>query len=129
MDMSEEDLKGYESDYSDSGFWTKLKDFAKKAGLKVVYLALVLYYVAKSANTPASAKGIIYGALGYFILPIDLIPDAIPVVGFTDDLAALTLAIAAVASNITPEIKAQAKAKLTEWFGAVDDSELRGLIK
>lgn len=129
MEFSEEDLKGYKSNYSESGFWTKLKKFAKKAGLKVVYLALVLYYVAKSEATPLGAKGVIYGALGYFILPIDLIPDGIPVVGFSDDLAALSLAIVAVAANITPAIKAQAKAKLADWFGDFDESEIAGLIK
>ena len=129
MDFTEEELKGYKSNYSENGFWTKLKNFAKKAGLKVVYLALVLYYVAKAESTPLGAKGIIYGALGYFILPIDFIPDGIPVVGFSDDFAALTFAIAAVAANITPEIKALAKAKLTDWFGNFDDSEIKGLIK
>ena len=129
MKMSEEELKGYEGNYSESGFWAKLRNFAKKAGLKVVYLALVLYYVAHASTTSTGAKGVIYGALGYFILPIDLVPDGIPVVGFSDDLAALTFAIAAVASSVTPEIKAMAKAKLSEWFGNYDETEIADFVR
>ncbi len=113
--------------YNEDGFWDKIKKYAKKAGLKVIYLALVLFYTANAETTPLSKKGIIYGALGYFILPIDLIPDAIPVVGFSDDLAALVGCVAAVASCITPEIKRQAEGKLTAWFGDYDKSEISGL--
>lgn len=115
--------------YSEEGFFDKIKNFAKKAGLKVIYLALVLYYIAQSETTPSSKKAIIYGTLGYFILPLDLIPDAIPVVGFSDDLAALVACIAAVASCITPEIKKQAEDKLTDLFGDYDHSELDDFIK
>lgn len=114
--------------YNEDGFWDKVKKYAKKAGLKVIYLALVLYYTANAETTSLSKKGIIYGALGYFILPIDLIPDAIPVVGFSDDLAALVACVAAVASCITPEIKNQAEGKLTAWFGDYDKSEISGLV-
>lgn len=114
--------------YNEDGFWDKIKKYAKKAGLKVIYLALVLYYTANAETTSLSKKGIIYGALGYFILPIDLIPDAIPVVGFSDDLAALVACVAAVASCITPEIKNQAEGKLTAWFGDYDKSEISGLV-
>lgn len=105
--------------YSESNFWQKVKNVAKKAGIEVVDRALVLYYTATADTTPASMKGIIYGALGYFILPVDLIPDAIPVVGFSDDFAALGACIAAVASCITPRIKAQVEAKLMDWFGDI----------
>ena len=113
--------------YSEEGLWDKIKSVAKHAGIKVIYLALVLYYTATADSTPTSKKAIIYGALGYFILPLDLIPDAIPVVGFSDDLAALVWCVAAVASSITPQIKQQAKDRLTNWFGNYDESELEGL--
>lgn len=115
--------------YSEDGLWEKIMNFAKKAGIKVIYLVLVLYYTASAETTSISNKGIIYGALGYFILPIDLIPDAIPVVGFSDDLAALVACVAVVASCITPEIKKKAEDKLTEWFGDYDKSEIDDLIK
>ena len=112
------------SNYSDGAFWAKVKQFAKKAGAKVVYLALLLYYALKSPKTPKWAKTVIISALAYFICPIDLIPDTIPIVGFTDDLAALAAALKAVDTCITSDVKAEAKAKLSYWFGEVDDAEL-----
>ena len=112
------------STYSDDAFWAKVKRFAKKAGAKVIYLALLLYYALISPNTPGWAKTVIISALAYFICPIDLIPDTIPIIGFTDDLAALAAALKAVNVCITPEIAAQAKAKLNDWFGDVDEAEL-----
>ena len=112
------------ANYSDDAFWAKVKRFAKKAGSKVIYLALVLYYALSSPKTPAWAKTVIISALAYFIFPIDLIPDTIPVVGFADDLAALAAAYKAVKVCVTPEVIAQAKAKAHEWFGEVDESGL-----
>ncbi|MBQ8070979.1 MAG: DUF1232 domain-containing protein [Bacteroidales bacterium] len=123
-----EDLTKYEKHYSDNEFWKKLKVVARKAGLKVVYAALLLVYVVKSPLTSKKDKGKILGALGYFILPIDVIPDWIPVAGYTDDLAALTWAIYSVAKNVTPEVKQQAKAKLKELFGEYDEKDLQGLL-
>lgn len=79
-------------------------------------MALVLYYVATDPNTPAKDKAIIFAALGYFICPIDLVPDAIPIVGFSDDLTALASACMAVAKNITPEIKSRAKINFIAGF-------------
>ena len=79
--------------------------------------ALSLYYTAQAPDTPAWAKTVITGALGYFILPADAIPDLIPAVGYGDDLGALAAALAAVAAHVTPEIKARAKEKAAEWFG------------
>lgn len=126
---NEETLLESQKHYSDDGLWDKMKSVFKKAGIKVIYLALVLYYTVNAESTPTAKKGIIYGALGYFILPIDLIPDAIPIAGFSDDLAALVACVAAVSMCITPEIKAQAETKLKEWFGDFDKEEIKGLIK
>ena len=58
----------------------------------------------------------IYGALAYFISPIDIIPDLLPGLGYTDDLTVLLAAIGIVAANITPAIKEQARAKASDWF-------------
>lgn len=112
------------ANYSDDAFWAKVKHFAKKAGAKVIYFALLLYYALSSPKTPKWAKTVIISALAYFICPIDLIPDTIPIVGFTDDLAALAAALKAVDTCITSDVKANAKAKLGEWFGYVDEAEL-----
>ena len=124
MNVSEKELKKHESDYSDSAFWDKLKKFAKKAGVKVVYKALQLHYALKSSNTPAWSKTVIIGALGYFIAPIDLIPDIMPAVGWTDDLAVLGAALVTVKLYITPEVKSNAKDQLKSWFGSINESEL-----
>ncbi len=103
--------------YSQDGFWKKLLNFARTAGREVVEHALSLYYTAQEPDTPVWAKTVIYGVLGYFILPVDAIPDLIPAVGFSDDLGALMAALATVAAHVTPAIKNRAKEKAVEWFG------------
>ena len=106
----------YQSEYSDSKFWTKVKGLAKKAGSEVVYQALLLYYVLKSPDVPIEQKLVIIGAIGYLICPVDLIPDFIPVAGYADDAAALTAAIKMVHDSITPEIEEQARSKANSLF-------------
>ena len=122
-DMNE-DLEKYSSHYNENELWEKLRKFGRKAGIKVTYAALLLYYVLKNPATSPKDRAKIIGALGYFILPIDLIPDFIPIAGYTDDLAALTWGIYCVIKSITPEVKANAAAKLHEWFGDFDDHML-----
>lgn len=103
--------------YSDASFWEKLKNFALAAGSEVIEKALWLYYAAQRPETPAWAKTVIFGALVYFISPIDAIPDAIPVVGYSDDLGALVAAVGLVSQYITDEVKALASKKMQDWFG------------
>ena len=114
--MKQDEIKKYEGNYSDSGFWEKLAKFALKIGEPVVYDALLLFYLLKSPSCPVQQKALILGALGYLILPVDLVPDAIPLLGFTDDAGALAVVIKVVKNNITPEIENQAREKLSEWF-------------
>lgn len=99
----------YERHYDEDSFWKKLRHVASKVGAKVLYPALQLYYLLQSKEVPVKAKTLIIGALGYLILPADLIPDIIPVLGFTDDLTALLLALRTVNTHLTPEIKEQAR--------------------
>jgi uncharacterized membrane protein YkvA (DUF1232 family) len=122
-----QNIESYQSNYSESGLWKKVKSIAKKAGIKTIYMVLLLHYVLKSPDVPLEDKAKIYGALGYFILPIDLIPDFIPAVGYSDDVAALAFALHAVWKNVTPEIKEQAQRKLREWFGSFDPYELKNI--
>ena len=117
-------IEKYRSHFKESDLWRKIKSVARQAGVKVIYVALLLYYVLQSPNVSMADNVKIYGALGYFILPLDLIPDFIPVAGYTDDLGALLCALNAVTSNITPEIKSQALHKLQEWFGDMGEVEL-----
>jgi uncharacterized membrane protein YkvA (DUF1232 family) len=114
-----QDIEQYQEHYSKSGLFSKIGKVCKKSGMKVIYYVLLLYHVLIDENTSWEHKGIIIGALGYFILPIDLIPDFIPVAGFADDIAALTACIKTVMDNITPDIKRKAVQKLTDWFGEV----------
>lgn len=121
---SPKDIERYQEHYSEPKLAGKLSKVAKKAGQKLVYAALLLYYVLKSPVVTKGDKTKIVGALGYFILPLDILPDFIPVVGFTDDLSAILLALHAVWKNITPEIKAMAAAKASELFGEFDPAEI-----
>ena len=104
------ELSDYGDNYSDSGFWNKVK----KLGKKVLKPALQLYYVMKESSTPLDTKGLIIGTLGYLILPIDLIPDFIPVAGYTDDLAALLAVVKMCKEHITPEIERKVRKDLGE---------------
>lgn len=108
MSTKPQNIEKYGDNYSDSGFWSVIK----KVGKKVAKPAYTLYYVLMADGTPTKAKTIILGALGYLILPIDLIPDFIPVVGFTDDLAALIAAVKTVSNYVTPEIEEKVRRAL-----------------
>ncbi|WP_270169931.1 YkvA family protein [Paenibacillus sp. SYP-B4298] len=113
--------------YTEASFWEKLKKFGKKAGVKVVYTALLLFYCLRDGNVPPWAKTVIVGALAYFINPVDAIPDVVPVVGFTDDLGALVAALGTVAVYINDDIRHKARTRLAEWFGADALEELAEL--
>ncbi len=115
-------LENFSQQYSEAGFFTKLTRFAKKAGVKLVYYALLLFYAYRRPNTPLWAKRIILGALGYFLAPIDSIPDFTPFIGFTDDASVLIAAVSAIAMYINVDVKEQAKTKLNDWFGNVDET-------
>lgn len=115
--MGAEERRGFANKYSDRGFWDKVIAFAKVAGREVIEKALWLYYAAQNPATPAWAKSVIYGALGYFVFPFDAIADITPLVGYADDLGVLVAAVATVALFITKEGKTKADQKLKDWFG------------
>lgn len=123
IDWKNENLEKYGTNYSEPSLWKKIGKFAAKAGLKVIYYALILYYSLKSDKVSKKEKALIIGALGYFILPVDLVPDLIPGVGFADDAAALLVVIRSL-TCVDFEIKNQAKYKLREWFSDYDESEI-----
>lgn len=104
--------------YSERDFWLKLTRFALSAGRELVEKALWLYYAAESPSTPRWAKATVYGSLAYFILPLDVIPDVLPIAGYTDDLAVIGAAVGAIAFNIDATVRAQAAATLERWFPA-----------
>ena len=116
-------VREYEKQYSEEKFWDKVKAVAKKAGIKVIYLALRLYYAVSAL--PIEKKAIVFGGLGYFILPVDLIPDAIPALGFTDDAAVLFAIYTAIKSELNEESEIKANEKLKEWFDEYDEEEIK----
>lgn len=118
------DIEKYGKYFSEAKFKDKFVRVAKKIGVKAAYYALVLYYAMFSDSVPTRDRRVILGALGYLLLPLDLLPDFVPLLGFTDDAAALTIAVFRVMRNITPEVKAQARAKLGTLFGEVDEAEI-----
>jgi len=121
------DLSTYEKHFSFNGLMTKIKDTAKKAGLKAIYMALLLYYALESPTISTLDKAIIYGALGYFISPIDIVPDILPLIGLSDDIAVLAWAFSRVKHNVTDMTREKAKTKLKIWFGNFDEKEIDDL--
>ncbi|MCR5175443.1 MAG: DUF1232 domain-containing protein [Anaerovibrio sp.] len=116
-DINEDTINEYTEEYSEEGLWEKIKKHASKIGLELVYKALQLFYVAQSPHCPKKVKMGIYGALGYLIAPIDFIPDIMPGIGYTDDAAAIALALVLAQAYINDEIRQKAKAKIADIFG------------
>lgn len=114
MDKTKEE---YAAEYSEEKFWDKVKKNALKAGAELMEKALSMYEALKDEDTPAWAKTTIIGALGYFISPIDAIPDITPVVGFADDLGAVTIAFATVLAYVKEEHIRKARETMAKWFG------------
>lgn len=115
------DFMKYKDNYTSSGFIDKISHIAKRAGAKLVYVALILYYTLQSDNVSIKDKAIIIGALGYLISPLDVIPDAIPIAGLGDDLAVLMYVLNKVWVEVPEDVRAKAHAKLSKWF---DDDEM-----
>lgn len=122
------DFMNYANKFSSSEFVEKISRIAKRAGAKLVYAAFILFYTLQSDKVSAKDKALIIGALGYMISPLDAIPDAIPIVGLSDDLGVLLFVLKKVWGDVDPEIKAKAKEKLSKWFDDDEISEIDDLI-
>jgi uncharacterized membrane protein YkvA (DUF1232 family) len=88
-------------------FWKKLRRFA--ARLPFVEDLLAAYYCALDRDTPLQVKAALFGALAYFVLPVDAVPDVLPMLGFADDAAVLATALRLVASHMRPEHREAAR--------------------
>lgn len=95
-----------------SEFLGRLKRVAKRVPFAEDLLAA--WICTRDPATPRRVRLTLLAALGYFVLPVDAIPDILPFIGFTDDAAVIAAALAAVAGSITPEHREKAKRTLAE---------------
>ena len=119
-----DEVNKYAASYSQDGLFDKISKYAKNIGLNLINEALKLWYATDNPNLPGKTKATIIGALGYLISPLDLVPDVLPVVGYTDDAGAVALAIAMAQAFIDQKVKDKAKAKIDEIFGAGSSKDL-----
>lgn len=102
--------------FNEKSFFTKLSKNALILGKPVMVQLYTLYLLFKSAKTPLRSKMLILGALLYFLSPIDLIPDLLGPIGFTDDIAVITMVCRQLQKAITPALKAQAETAVSRFF-------------
>jgi len=89
-----------------------------RRGCRLPRIWLPRYYCAFDRQTPAHVKAALVGALAYFVLPADVIPDILPIIGYTDDAAMLAAAIRLVAQHITPDHREAARRAIARMRGA-----------
>jgi uncharacterized membrane protein YkvA (DUF1232 family) len=94
----------------EQGFWPKLKPLARR--LPFVEDLLSAYYAAVDPRTPQRVRAVLFGALAYFVLPVDLVPDVAAGLGFTDDAAVLAAAVKTLAAHIRPAHRRRARQTL-----------------
>ncbi len=116
------EFMSYKDKFTQSGFIEKISKIAKRAGSKLVYAALILYYTLQSESVSLKDKTMILAALGYLISPLDVMPDAIPIAGLSDDLGVLLYVLRKVWTDIPEDVKDKAHNKLTKWF---DEEEVK----
>jgi uncharacterized membrane protein YkvA (DUF1232 family) len=109
-------MTSYAEEYADESFRRKTRRVARRAGREVIEKALVLYYALRDNDTPAWARAVIVSALGYFVMPLDAVPDPTPVLGFVDDLWALAAALPVVAFYVKKEHRERARARIDRWL-------------
>lgn len=116
-------LGKYAQAFTPSKLTDKIGDVSKKAGLSAIYSALLLYNSLTDPNVSTTDKLLITAALGYFIMPLDVIPDLLPG-GLVDDGAVLAYAAKSIYNNINPDTHAKSKNQLKKWFSNFSDSDL-----
>lgn len=126
--MNLPDFMSYSNKFTNGDFIEKISRTAKRAGAKLVYASLILYYTLQSDKVSVKDKAIIIGALGYLISPLDVIPDAIPIAGLGDDLAVLIYVLNKVWGDVSEDVKEKAKSKLSKWFDEDEIKEIDNLF-
>ncbi len=106
---TEDGVLDYSMHFNESRFFVKLGKVAGLLGEKVLYSLFILYYLVFDKSIPLKVRSTFMGALGYFILPTDLVADFLPLIGFADDIALVSYVIAHAFEYITPEIRQKAR--------------------
>ena len=109
--------KAKPEDFNERRFWKTVRRYASKWGDALLRQVVTLYYVMRDPKTPARSKAVIGGALAYLVLPADLIPDLLPMVGWTDDAAAIAWAALEVVNSIKDEHRAKAAETISRLLG------------
>ena len=122
--ITEKELQKYEQHYNDSSFLDKVTKYGKLIGITALYKAVQLWFVLQKPDVPAGTKAVIMGALGYLIAPLEFLPDLLPVLGYTDDMVAITFALIKVQGYIDEEVERKSKKLLTKIFGEESVSNL-----
>ena len=124
FDNEDNELQKYGKDFSDSSLSAKLLKYGKLLGAHTLYQLLQLWFVLKKPNLPLKVKSTIMGALGYYIVPLDLIPDFTPAAGYTDDIAVLAYALVVAEIYIDDEIRKRAKEQVAKIFDEATAAKL-----
>lgn len=121
MTQPENDPNGFNL----SNLWEKIKTNAKRFGRGTTRQMLLMYYVLKSKETPRTDKVLVYSALAYLILPVNLISiKRHPIIGWFDEATSIAIAFQKIRQNITPEMEQQADQTLDRWFAEFTDYEV-----
>ena len=105
-------IEQYQKYYSEEKLMKKIGSLIGKASAKLLYYVLLLGLLLSEKNIPKKVRLVFVAALGYFILPTDLIADIIPAFGYADDIAFLTYVLRSASKYITPELEQKAKSRL-----------------
>ena len=105
--------------------WDRISSFASKAGRVTTRPILLLFYVMKSKETPWEDKLLVFSTLSYVVFPVDIL-DAkrLPIIGWFDEIASLSVTYQKLCKNITPEIEEKVDAILDKWFPEYTQYEL-----
>jgi len=121
--FTKEIVSKYENKHDEKGFWEKIKKVGTKIGVTPIYLVFLLYHSLMSKSISIAAKAPIAGALGYFISLVDIVPDLTPVIGYCDDMSIVVGALGVIATQITEEIRWEAKNSTRKIFPNITDEE------
>ena len=123
--LLEENQDKFRNNFKENHFWKKIYSISKRTTQEIIYNMLILFYTLKSQQISLKKKALIVAGLGYFISPIDLIPDFIPVLGLSDDLIVSIYLINLIKELVTPEILESTRLKFKQIFKNIDDFQIK----